>query len=43
VGTFFTDDGLPRSRIEDDEEFVAKWKAAHGENSMPGPLVGPAT
>ena len=43
VGTFFTDDGLPRSRIEDDEEFVAKWKAAHGEDSMPGPLVGPAT
>ena len=43
VGTFFTDDGLPRSRIEDDEEFVVKWQAAHGEDSMPGPLVGPAT
>ena len=43
VGAFFTDDGLPRSHIEDDEEFVAKWKAAHGEDSMPGPLIGPAT
>ena len=40
VSSFFTDDGLPRSRIEDDEEYVAKWKAAHGEDSMPGPLVG---
>lgn len=43
VGAFFTDDGLPRSRTEDEEGYVAKWKAAHGEDSMPGPLDGPAT
>jgi hypothetical protein len=42
VGSFFTDDGLPRSRIEDDEEYVAKWKAAHGQDSMPGPLFDPS-
>lgn len=40
VGPFFTDDGLPRSRTEDSEEFVARWKAAHGEDSAPGPLAG---
>ena len=43
VSPFFTDDGLPRSRTEDSEEFVARWKAAHGEDSVPGPLSGPAT
>ena len=41
VSSFFTDDGLPRSRIEDDHEYVARWKAAHGQNSMPGPLLDP--
>jgi hypothetical protein len=41
VSAFFTDDGLPRSRTEDDDEYVAMWKAAHGEDSMPGPLLGP--
>jgi hypothetical protein len=39
VEPFFTDDGLPRERTEDDEEFVAKWRAAHGPGS--GPLPGP--
>ena len=43
VSSFFTDDGLPRSQIEDDEEYVARWKAAHGKDSMPGPLLGPTT
>ena len=43
VGSFFTDDGLPRSRTEDDEEYVASWKAAYGEDSMPGPLPAPNT
>jgi hypothetical protein len=43
VSAFFTDDGLPRSRTEDDEEYVARWKAAHGQDSMPGPLLGPTT
>lgn len=43
VRSFFTDDGLPRSRTEDSEEFVARWKAAHGEDSVPGPLTGQAT
>ena len=43
VEPFFTDDGLPRSRTEDDEEFVANWKATHGEDSLPGPLAGPTT
>ena len=41
VGPFFTDDGLPRWRTEDDEEYLARWKAAHGRDSMPGPLPGP--
>jgi glutamyl/glutaminyl-tRNA synthetase len=43
---FFTDDGPPRLQIEDDEEeeeYVARWKAAHGKDSMPGPLLGPST
>jgi hypothetical protein len=43
VRPFFTDDGLPRSRTEDSEWLVARWKAAHGEDSMPGPLSGPDT
>lgn len=41
VGSFFTDDGLPRSSTEDDEGYVERWKAAHGGDSMPGPLDGP--
>src|SRR5215208_5498507 len=41
VGPFFTDDGLPRSSTEDDEGYVERWKAAHGRDSMPGPLDGP--
>lgn len=41
VGPFFTDDGLPRWRTEDDEEYLARWKTAHGRDSMPGPLPGP--
>jgi hypothetical protein len=40
VASFFTDDGLPRSRKED-EGYVARWKAAHGRDSMPGPLGSP--
>jgi hypothetical protein len=43
VGPFFTEDGLPRSRTEDEEGYVARWKAVHGRDSMPGPLIGPAT
>jgi hypothetical protein len=38
---FFTDDGLPRERTEDSEEFVERWKAAHGPDSTPGPLFVP--
>jgi hypothetical protein len=41
VESFFTDDGLPRSRTEDSEEYVALWKGAHGEHSKPGPLGYP--
>jgi hypothetical protein len=41
VASFFTDDGLPRSRTEDSEEYVASWKGAHGEHSKPGPLGYP--
>jgi hypothetical protein len=40
VRSFFTEDGLPRERTEDDEEFVARWRAAHGQGSTPGPLSG---
>jgi hypothetical protein len=39
VEPFFVDDGLPKSRTEDSAEFVRKWKAAHGPDSEPGPLV----
>jgi hypothetical protein len=41
VGPSFTDDGLPGSSTEDDEGYVTRWKAAHGRDSMPGPLAGP--
>lgn len=41
VESFFHDDGLPRSRTEDSEEYVALWKDAHGEDSEPGPLGYP--
>ena len=40
VKPFFTEDGLPKSRTEDSEEFVERWKAAHGPDSQPGPLSG---
>ncbi|HEV2093358.1 MAG TPA: GFA family protein [Rubrobacter sp.] len=40
IEPFFTEDGLPRERTEDGEEFVAKWRAAHGPGSTPGPLNG---
>ena len=43
VRPFFTDDGLPRTRIEDDDKYVARWMAAPGQGSMPGPLPGPIT
>ena len=43
VSAFFTEDGLPRSRTEDSEWLVARWKAAHGDDSAPGPLYGPHT
>jgi hypothetical protein len=36
VGPFFADDGLPRERTEDDEEFVARWRAAYGPGSVSG-------
>ena len=42
VEPFFTDDGLPRSRTEDSEELVARWRAAHGPDSVPGPLSDPS-
>ena len=40
VEPFSADDGLPGTRTEDSEEFVEKWRAAHGEGSVPGPLPG---
>jgi hypothetical protein len=39
VEPFFMDDGLPKSRTGDSEEYVRKWRAAHGPDSVPGPLV----
>lgn len=41
VRSFFEEDGLPRTRTEDSKEYVEKWKAAHGPDSMPGPLFNP--
>jgi hypothetical protein len=43
VSTFFTDDGLPRSRTEESEWLVTRWKAVYGEDSVPGQLSGPQT
>ncbi len=43
VEPFFTDDGLPRERTEDDEEFVARWRAAHGPGPAPGSSAGPSS
>ena len=43
VEPFFTDDGLPRERTESSEEFVRRWKAEHGPDSVPGPLPGCGT
>jgi hypothetical protein len=41
VEPFFADDGLPRERTDEDEEFMAMWRAAYGPDSVPGPLSGP--
>lgn len=41
VASFFTDDGLPRSRTEDSEELTERWRAAHGPDSMPEPFIDP--
>ncbi len=38
VKPFFTDDGLPHERTEEDEEFAARWRAAYGSDSAPGHL-----
>ncbi len=43
VAPFFKEDGLPKSRTEDSEEYLRKWKAVHGPDSMPGPLSGSGT
>ncbi len=40
VAPFFTDDGLPRERTEDDEEFADRWRTAYGQDSTPGSLPG---
>lgn len=37
VGSFFNDDGLPRERTDEDEEFMVMWRAAYGPDSVPGP------
>ena len=43
VSSFFSDDGLPRSRAEESEWLVARWKAAYGEDSALGQFPGPQT
>ena len=40
VEPFFTDDGLPRERTDEDEEFMAMWRAAYGPDSVPGSPSG---
>lgn len=40
VEPFFTNDDLPKSRTEDSDDFVARWKAAHGPDSTPGFIHG---
>jgi hypothetical protein len=42
VEPFFTDDGLPRERTDEDEPFMAMWRVAYGPDSVPGPLSGPS-
>jgi hypothetical protein len=41
VEPFFVDDGLPRERTDEDEPFMAMWRAAYGPGSVPGPLSDP--
>jgi len=36
VEPFFSDDGLPRERTDEDEEFMVMWRAAYGPDSVPG-------
>jgi hypothetical protein len=40
VNSFFAEDGLPRSRTEESEWLVTRWKAAYGEDSAPGQMSG---
>ncbi len=42
VAPFFVEDGLPRERTEDDEEFMVRWRAAYGPGVAPGPLPNPS-
>ncbi len=41
VAPFFVEDGLPRERTEDDEEFMSSWRAAYGPGVAPSPLSHP--
>ena len=40
VEPFYTDDGLPRERTDEDEQFMAMWRAAYGPDSVPGSPSG---
>jgi hypothetical protein len=40
VKPFFADDGLPRERTDEDEEFMTMWRAAYGPDSVPGSPSG---
>ena len=40
VEPLFTDDGLPRERTDEDEQFMAMWRAAYGPDSVPGSPSG---
>lgn len=40
VAPFHRPDGLPEHRTDENEEYLAKWHAAYGEDSEPGPQAG---
>lgn len=40
IPSFAWQDALPQSRTEDNQKYVAKWHAAYGPQSNPGPVKG---
>jgi hypothetical protein len=37
IASFHVDDGLPHKRIDEFDHIIKKWRAAYGDDVMPGP------